>query len=164
MTRKRRVLKPKTNSTDLLSKKVDSPDDHTIILDVFGGDKMMKNQNEFMHAGDVFEKGKELAQYFQIVITGNPNLNKICFNLRDAYHKADGYVLFAAINSIDGKRTKDPKPYIKEGIQTLSIEQKGTLSWNLFKNILEQLGYNVETNQYMMVENISVMEKCLNLK
>jgi hypothetical protein len=129
---------------------------HEVVLDVFGGTKMQKFQNDFMHCGDVFEKGKHLAEHYQIVVTGNPNLEKLCENYKNAYEKASGgYILFVAIKSIDGKRTKEPKAYIKEGIQSISMVQNGELGWSLFKDLLTHLGYEVKTNQYMMVESVS---------
>jgi hypothetical protein len=129
---------------------------HDVVLDVFGGDKMLKFQNEFMHCGDVFEKGKQLAEHFQIVVSGKPDLDKLCENFKNAFEKAsEGYILFVAIRSIDGIRSKEPKAYIKEGIQTLSMMQHDTLGWSLFKDVLTHLGYEVKTNQYMMVESVS---------
>jgi hypothetical protein len=129
---------------------------HEVVLDVFGGSKMMKFQNNFMHCGDVFEQGKQLAEHFQLTVTGNPNLDMLCENVKNAYEKAgEGYILFVAIRSIDGERSKEPKAYIKEGIQTLSMEQNGTLGWSLFKDILTHLGYEVKTNEHMMVETVS---------
>lgn len=127
-----------------------------IVLDVFGGDKMLKLQNNFMHCGDVFEKGKHLSEHFKITITGKPNLDKLCENFKNSFEKAsEGYILFVAIRSINGERCKEPKAYIKEGIQTLSMVQNGELGWSLFRDILSQLGYEVKTNQYMMVESVS---------
>ena len=125
-----------------------------VTLDVFGGDKTAKFQNAFMHAGDVFENGKHFAYYFQVEIDGDPNLDKLCENLKNAYEQSGGYILFAAIRTIDGVKSKEPKAFIKEGIQTISMYQNGTLGWSLFNDLLIKLGYETKTNEYMMVESV----------
>lgn len=129
-----------------------SPISHSIILDVIGGDKMDKMRNNFMHAVDVFEEGKHLARLFQMEVTGNPNLDKLCENIKNVYEKAsEGYVLFVAIRSIDNIRCKESQIFLKEGIQSISNGYK----WSLFRNILLDMGYNPKTNEHMIVESVS---------
>jgi hypothetical protein len=147
--RKKNPRKLKTNVNNI----GDKPIDHSIILDVICGDKMMKLQNNFMHACDVFEKGKHLGQHLQLEATGNPNMEKLCENVKNAYEQAsEGYVLFIAIRTIDGERCKEPQAIFNKGIQTISDGS----NFGLFKNILKQLGYEAETNEYMMVESIAI--------
>jgi hypothetical protein len=126
-----------------------------IILDVFGGGKIAKFQNDLMHAVDVFESGKHFAYYFQLEISGEPDLDKLCERLKNAYEQSGGYILFAAIRNINDIRSKEPKAYIKEGIQTISTYQNNVLGWSLFSDMLIKLGYKTVTNEYMMVESIS---------
>jgi hypothetical protein len=118
---------------------------------------MTKFQNDFMHAGDVFEKGKQLAKFFQAEIKGDPNLDMVCENFKNAMDRAGGYSVFVAIRSVDGERCTEPRAYIMEGVQTISMEQNGSLGWGLFKDMLETLGYTVETNEHMVVEKVSYL-------
>jgi regulator of RNase E activity RraA len=130
---------------------------HVVTLDVFGGDKMIKMQNDFMHASDVFERGKQLVKYFQMEIRGDPDMQKLCENAKNAFEKGtEGYVVFIAIRDVDGVRCDNPRAVFKEGVQTLSMERDSGLKWGLFKDILGQLGYKTETNEFMMVQSVSI--------
>lgn len=122
-----------------------------ITLDVLCGNKLI---NEFMHCADVFETGKHFVEHktFTLSITGNPNLNKLCENFKNALEN-DGKinVIFVAIRDINGDFHPKYNKYIKPNVQTLSMYQNGILGWALFKDVLKTLKYNVETNQHMMV-------------
>jgi len=118
-------------------------------LDVFYGDKKL---NELMHYADVFERGKQLAYYEQFIITGNPNLEKLCENVKNALEAADKNVVFVAIRNINSKRFNDPKAYIKPNTQTISVGKK----FGLFKDMLETLEYKVQVSQQMEVLSVSV--------
>jgi hypothetical protein len=144
----------------ILNEIENDPDAHTYILDVFGGNSMMKLQNELMHAADVFENGKQFADFSQVEIVshGLPNTAIICTSLKNSYERAGGYVLFAAIRSVDGKRCEEPKAYIQNGIQTITMLQNGELGWALFKDLLEHLEYEVETDEFMHVESVTLMK------
>lgn len=132
-----------------------------IVLDVLGGDKKSKFQNDFMHACDVFEKGKQYATYFQVTITGTPDLSKLCENFKNSYEQAtDGYVIFVAIRSIDGIRSQIPHAFIKEYVQSISmINNDGILKWGLFKDILTNLGYRSKHNERMFIESVDLNER-----
>ena len=126
-----------------------------IIIDFLGGDKQAKFMNEFMHAGDVFEPGKQFAIHERFTVTGNDsvNLEKLCERVADAYKKADGYAVFVGIRTIDGKRPENSYAWFMKGVQSISMKQK-SLGWATFKSILEQLGYEVETDDSLIVTKI----------
>jgi len=117
-----------------------------IELDLFYGDDF---KNRFMHAADVFEQGKQLAEYNQFVVTGTPDLNKLCDNMKNALEKTGKNVVLVAIRSINGKRVT-PRPYIKPNVQTISDGKK----FGLFKDMLERIGYKVDVSECMQVINI----------
>ena len=125
-----------------------------VLLDMFCGNEMAKKMNRIMHDVDVFEKGKQLAIYEKIEITGNVNRELLCENMKKAWEKAGGYVLFVAISHINGVRVRDYPLYLREGIQSLSMVQKGELGWIMFKKALEHLGYEVEVDQQMHVLSV----------
>jgi hypothetical protein len=136
-----------------------------ITLDIIGGDPAMKMQDEFMHACDVFEKGKRLGEVMAMSVSANKNTNnnktddpnpdptldetleKICQHVKDTFTKAGGFALFVAVREIDGKRCLTPHACFEEGIQTISNGNK----FGLFKNYLEILGYKAETDEHMHV-------------
>jgi hypothetical protein len=124
---------------------------HEIIVDVFGGDKMAKLQNQFMHSADVFEGGKQFATYMQLTVTGNPDLDKLCERIKDSFEQIGGYIIFAGIKSIDGVRVDKPRAYFKEGVQTISNGHQ----FGLFRDKLITLGYTPETNKHMMVTAVN---------
>lgn len=127
-----------------------------IEIDVFGGNSDMKMQNEMMHCVDMFEAGKQLAQYNRVTMDIEPqSLKGICEIVKGIYEEAGGYVLFAAISRVDGKREPHIQLQLKEGIQTLSMLQNGSLGWTLFKDALVRLGYSVETDERMRVTNVT---------
>lgn len=124
-----------------------------IILDVISyGDR---RQNEFMKACDVFEPGKFLGAYSQMKVAGDTvDIANLPTNISKAIEAAGGYALFvsvASIRSADDIDVEFPEPYFKKGVQTISDGK----SFGLFKDCLEQIGYKVETDQYMHVTNVS---------
>jgi hypothetical protein len=125
-----------------------------IILDVLCSDKF---RNDFMHYTDVFEEGKQLAEFhaYEIEATGNPNLNKFCENFKNSLEEAGKQnVVFVAIRKMNDEFHPNYPKYFKPNVQTLSIHQNGTLGWTLFKNILKNLQYNVTTDERMRVISI----------
>ena len=130
-----------------------------ILVDILGGDAKAKFTNDFMHAGDVFESGKQLAQYESIEIDGNDKINieELIPNIRNAWESPkgmNGYIVFAAIRSIDGKRCIEPRPYFMQNIQTISMYKNGKLCWSMFKDILYNLGYKAITDEHMRVTSV----------
>jgi hypothetical protein len=120
----------------------------SVELDLFYGDGF---KNDFMHACDMFERGKQLATYEQFVVTGKPDLENLCENTKNALEKLGKNVVFVGIRNIDGKRINDPKPYIKPLTQTISNGKQ----FGLFKEMLEQLKYKVEVDEFMQVLLVS---------
>jgi hypothetical protein len=123
---------------------------HEVVLDIFYGTKEAKGINELMHALDVFEAGKRLALFERLTVSGNPDVNKLPDNIKKSYEKAGGYVLFVAVRTIDGKKPKKLSAWFQDGIQSISDGNK----WGLFKDLLEQLGYEVGTDEHMRVTTI----------
>jgi hypothetical protein len=122
-----------------------------IEVDAIFGDK---NLNEFMHAVDMFEEGKQLAEYCPLVITANSevNLENVVENMRKSLDSAGMNVVFVALKSVDGNKSEDIKAFIKPNVQTLSSGKK----FGLFKDHLERIGYQVETDKYMHVLSVSI--------
>ena len=124
-----------------------------IAFDCFYGDKKL---NQFMHACDVFETGKQLAQFkpFETTLTleegketlSDEEIEKV-YNLLWEQTGKEYNLVFLAIRSVDDVKTNRFKPFIKEGVQTLS-DGKG---WGMFNEMLERIGYDVEVSQFMQV-------------
>lgn len=123
-----------------------------IEIDFLGGNKQAKFMNEFMHCGDVFESGKQLAIHDRFTVMGNDcvNLEKLCERIANAYEQAGGYAVFVGIRSIDDKSVDNSYAWFMKDVQSISMGKK----WGLFKDILEQLGYKVETDEHMRVISI----------
>lgn len=134
-----------------------------IEIDFLGGDKNVKFMNDMMHAGDVFEKGKQFAVHNRFVLTGtitqnlfgpeDEELNNVCSKLANASIKSGGYAVFVGIRSVNGKRV-EPRAWFMPEIQSISMYQGENLGWALFKDILSHLEYNVKTDQYMRVISV----------
>jgi hypothetical protein len=120
-----------------------------IILDVVHGDAKM---NAFMHAADVFEYGKQLGELQSFEVAGDPDLDKLSENIKELFEKVDRNVSFVGIRTIDGVRV-EPRPYIRPDTQSISDGH----NFGLFKELLEALGYKVETTQYMQVTTVKLV-------
>lgn len=131
-------------------------ENHEIELEVLGGSEEEKFINHLMHAADVFEKGKQFANYYTVMVTGNPNLTKLCENLANAYEKVGRYAVFIGIKSINGQKPENPHVWFMKDVQSISMitEDRGAC-WSLFKDILVTLGYNVLTDEHMRVIQVS---------
>lgn len=123
-----------------------------VSIDIIQGDKKI---NEFMHAVDVFEAGKQHGEYqninFQITGRDEPNWQSV---VNEIFEKSTEQfnVLFVSIRKVDGKTPDESFVRFKEGVQTISDGKK----WGLFSNCLNQLGYQCETNDTMHVTSISL--------
>lgn len=126
---------------------------HEVEIDIFHSPSLL---DKFMHAVDCFESGKRLAVFERMTVTGDPDLTKLCENIKNALEQVKRELLFIAINSIDGVRSKEPYAYIRPKIQTLSMYQNGNLGFGLFKDILGQLGHKAKTNETMEVTRVTV--------
>jgi hypothetical protein len=123
-----------------------------IEIDFLGGDKKAKLINHLMHAADTFERGKQLAIHERYIVTGNPDLPKLCERIATAYEQAGGYAIFVGIRKVNGKRAVNPYAWFMSGVQSISMQQKNKpLGWALFRDILAQIGYNSKTDENMRV-------------
>lgn len=132
------------------TKKKTKEKEKAVAIDLFYGSNTMKSQNLLMRSADVFELGKQLAVYERIVITGTMDIENIIETVKSAYEKAGGYVVFAAIYSINGTRSKRPRAYIKQNVQTISNGKKR----GLLRDLLMQLGYSVKTDERQHVLSV----------
>ena len=121
-----------------------------ILLDVifFPNQKM----NELAHALDVFDNTKQLGLYEEFIVDGSEHmdLENLCENICNSLeHKEGGSanVTFIAITEIDGVPNKIYPPYIKEGVSSISNGHH----YGMFNELLEQLGYVVETDDRVRV-------------
>lgn len=120
-------------------------------VDIIHGDKV---RDDFMHACDIFEKGKILADYESYEVSGEPDLDKLTETMQKTFEQAGRVVAFVSIRTIDGvKNTKYPA-YIKPEVQTISNGR----SFGLFHKMLKQLGYTVETDEYVKVTSAKFLE------
>lgn len=127
-----------------------------IVLDVVRGNFQMNN---FMHNMGVFESGKNLGEAEQLEVTATMEeshvvdfLNGIVENLRiamedDSVKSEQQIVSFIGIREINSIKNSSISPYIKPGIQSISNGSK----YILFSKLLESLGYEVTTSDYMHV-------------
>jgi len=121
-----------------------------VSIDIIQGDKKI---NEFMHAADVFEKGKQLGEHqnmnFEITGKDEPNWQEIVDKIFESSSK-EFNILFVSIREIDGKTPKESFVRFKEGVQSISNGKQ----WGLFSDCLNQLGYQCEVNDIMHVTSI----------
>lgn len=129
---------------------------YEIEIDFLGGDVETKRINEFMHAVDVFEHGKQFVYHDGFIITGNPDLSKLCEVIANAYEKCGGYAVFVGIRNINGKRAENPHAYFMKNVQSVSMNQGKNSGWALFKDILEQLGYVASIDEKMRVISVGM--------
>ena len=129
-----------------------SSSSYEIEIDFLGGNITAKFINQMMHAMDVFKEGKQIATHDRFIVTGNPDLSKLCERIANAYKKAGGYAVFVGIRKINGKRVNNPHAWFMNGVQTISMKQENKpLGWALFKDILAQLDYTTKTDKNMRV-------------
>lgn len=120
-----------------------------IVFDIIHGSRI---QNDFMHAGDVYEKGKQLGNYepYRLKYAGAPtddNLISLQKLLKDAFEAVGQHIIFLSIIHDGIKYINHIPPYIKPDVQTISTGHH----WILFRDMLTSLGYEVTTTEYMQV-------------
>ena len=115
-----------------------------IELDFLGGSPVEKFTNNLLHAGDLFGSEKEYCSHKRVVITGTPDLDKLCERMADASEKSGGYAIFVGIRTIDGQRVSDPRYWKKDGVKTVSMKQNGYVGWQLLEDAISRLGYAVK--------------------
>lgn len=122
-----------------------------IILDIIHGDKA---QNEFMHHCDVFENSKQLGNHEEICfsVEDGIDLDNLTTNLKDAYEKSGRNVVFVSVRQVGLTLTNDYERYIMPNVSTISSGKK----WGMFKDGLDKMGYEVETNERMQVTKVKL--------
>lgn len=120
-------------------------------VDIIHGDKQ---KNEFMHACDMYEPSKQLGEYEQVVVEGSEdmNLEELTTNIKNAYDQSGRSVVFVSVRQVGPTLTNDYDRYIMPNISAITSGKK----WGLFKSVLEQIGYEVETNEHMQVESVKL--------
>ena len=73
--------------------------------------------------------------------------------------RAGGYTVFVGIRKINGKKVNNPYTWFMDGVQSISIKHGDGLGWGLFKDILSQLGYTAQTDEYMRVVAVKGLER-----
>ena len=121
------------------------------IIASIGADKFT---NYFMRSADVFEQGKHFASHWGLTIEGDFDANEIPSLYAGEIEKSKGNVLFVGIKNVDGKRLGKASVYFKQGVQTVCMRQNEKLDSILFKSMLEQLGYQAETDENMHVISV----------
>lgn len=128
----------------------------SIVFDVFEGDG---HQNYILHAADMFEEGKELANYQQfqidVEVDGDPDYNFLIQNMKDSFESSNRNVVFVSIRSINGKLVNNYPPYIKKGVKSISNGRR----FDLFNILLAEVGYKVDVNDDLSVENATLIIK-----
>ena len=81
------------------------------------------------------------------------DFNQVIIKLKLSLEEVKRNVVFIGIREVDDKKTNEYLPFIKEGVQTISTGHQ----WGMFHNMLEQIGYKVETNEHMAVTNAKLI-------
>lgn len=119
-------------------------------LEYLGGDKLASFTDGLLHACDLFNSSKRFVIYDRLTIHGTPDLDKLCERVASCLKEVGGYAVFVAIRKVDGKRGNWPI-WFERDINSIAMAQ----GWTLFRDILQQLDYNVETDESMKVIAIS---------
>ena len=122
-----------------------------VILDIIHGNK---TQNEFMHHCDVFENSKQLGKHEELCVSGKDgiDIDNLTTNLKDAYEKSGRNVVFVSVKQVGSTLTNDYERYIMPNVSTISSGKK----WGMFKDGLERMGYEVETDEHMRVTGVTI--------
>lgn len=126
-------------------------DDIKVKIDVIMGKKIMNN---FMHACDMFENSKQLGEYEQMVVSGEPGMDmkNLTRNLKDALEQSGMNVVFVSIRQVGPTLTNDFDRYIMPGVSAITNGH----NWGMFHKLLKGLGYEVETDQQMKVMSVKL--------
>jgi hypothetical protein len=136
-----------------------------LVMDVLFRNKHQDGVDRLMHATDVFERGKQFAQYEclefeinEIPETGEKGQTlQNLFNLmKKGFEENEGYkIIFMGVRIYGDGRPKEITPVFRKDIQSLSMIQNGKLGWSLFKDVLEHLGWEVETDDKMHLTKVT---------
>ena len=62
-------------------------------------------------------------------------------------------MVFFSVREIDGEKTNIIKPFIKEGVQSISTGHQ----WGMFNKMLQNIGYEVEHFEFMEVTSAKLL-------
>jgi hypothetical protein len=121
-----------------------------MLVDVIGGNKKAKFQNDMLRACDMFEPFKKFALHSRIEVNGIDDPQTAIEAVKHAYKKEGGYVLFAGILNKDGSSVY----FLEQGISVISTISSGNHGWLMFSDMLKKLGYNPVTDSTMKVTSL----------
>lgn len=127
-----------------------------LLFDVFEGDAI---QNELLHNADMFDDGKQLANYQQFELSaeieGDVNYEDIILNLKNSFETNKRNVSFISIRKMNDEPTNEYKPYIKEGVRSISNGRR----FDLFNLMLAEIGYDVKVDDDLFVTEAKLIIK-----
>ena len=114
-----------------------------VVVDIISQDRKM---NVLMRAFDVFEEAKKFGTPWAMEIKykpgSKPNYKKLLKNTQKAIEKMDHLVFFIGFRNV-----KDAPCFVATGINQISNGK----TFMLFKDLLNMMGYEAETDQNMRV-------------
>lgn len=110
---------------------------NNIIVDIIGGEEIDKCINNLMHGADLFNKNKKIVKSYTMEISGNPNIKKLCMNIKNSFEKMNGFVYFVGIKDTNNF-------YMKENINTIVMKKQKKLFSYSFKEFITLLGYDLK--------------------
>lgn len=119
-----------------------------VTFDIISGDR---RKNKLMRCMDVFEPSKVLGTHKRVSLSVDFDLWNIVSKIKSFLEQDENELIsFIGISSIDGSPAKDSNPYFKSGLRTISNGYQFTT----FKSMLEKLGYEVETDDTLIVTHV----------
>lgn len=124
-----------------------------IYIDLFYRTPQDITINDMMHSADLFKDYRQFVRIMRkkMMAYGN-DWKTFPIKFDEIKNTCPGEILFMGVITIENPR--EVVTWFREGIQSLSINNKGTLTWILFKDMLESLGYIVETDNNICVKSI----------
>ena len=102
---------------------------------VIAATPFMAFQNEFLRACDLIESFKVMASVAEV------DTNVSAMQMKEAIERDGGYAVFIGAADI----------YLMPGVSAITDGRK----WAMLKEILEKLGYKVETDSHMVVKKVT---------
>lgn len=132
-----------------------------IVVDTFGTDKTLEFQQRFLTGADVFEPGKRLVRFDRYKCDAHPlcTAETIAKEFQKAFEHVGGQAVFIGVRPVESKDAHLAGCWVAEGVQSIAIPQSGKLKWGVFADALAQMGYDVETNKNMIVQNVRPFKK-----
>ena len=132
-----------------------------VVVDAFGTDKMLEFQQQFLRGADMFEPGKRLVMFDRYDCEAHPlsTAESIAHKFKNAFNKVGGQAVFVGVRPVDPKDAHIAGCWVAEGVQSIAMKQSGKLKWGIFANALTQMGYDVETDEKMIVKTVRPFKK-----